>query len=87
MKNKKTRDVYSTYKELEGDGIKFERTNENASLINYTIRLVDDSTYLTKTLDNIAKIYNRKNIIFMQYGTEWLIYKFNITKAYFYKKL
>ena len=57
--------VYSPNKELEDDGMKFERTNENASLISYTIKLVDDSTYLTKTLeiadaflDNISKIYN-----------------------------
>ena len=70
--------------------MKFDRTNQNASLISYTIKLVDDSTYLTKTLevadaflDNITKVYDRKNIIFMQYGTQWLIYKFNITKAYF----
>ena len=55
----------------------FGRTNENASLISYTIKLVDDSTYLTKALevadaflDNLAKIYDRKSIIFMQYGTE-----------------
>ena len=60
--------VYKPYKELEGDGMKPERTNENASLISYTIKLVDDSTYLTKSLevadaflDNIAKIYDRKN--------------------------
>ena len=32
-------------------------------------------------LDNIVKIYDGKNIIFMQYGTEWLIYKFNIKKG------
>ena len=85
--------VYSPYKELEGDGMKFERTNENAPLISYTIKLVNDSTYLTKTLevadgflDNMAKIYERKNI-FMQYGTQWLIYKFNVTKAYLEKSL
>ena len=72
--------------------MKFERTNKNASLIRYTIKLVDDSTYLTKTLEvaeafleNIAKIYDRKKYIFMQYGTEWFIYKFNITKGYFEK--
>ena len=72
--------------------MKFERANKNVSLIGYTIKLVDDSTYLTKTLevaeaflDNIAKIYDRKKIIFMQYGTEWFIYKFNITKGYFEK--
>ena len=79
--------VCSPYKGLEGNGMKFERTNENASVISYTIKLVDDSTYLTKSLeladaflDNIAKTYNRKKILLMQYGTQWLIYKFNITK-------
>ena len=52
--------------------MRFERTNENASLISYTLKLVDDSTYLTKTLevadvflDKIVGIYNRKNIMFM----------------------
>lgn len=57
--------------------MKFERTNKNESLISSTIKLVDDLTYLTKTLevadaflDNIAKLYDRKNIIYMQYGTE-----------------
>ena len=72
--------------------MKFERTNENASLISHTIKLVDDSAYLTKTLrvtdaflDNIVKIYNRKNIIFMEYGTKCLINKFNKTKVYFEK--
>ena len=51
--------------------MKFEQTNENASLISYTLKLVDDSTYLTRTLevadaflDNLAKIYDKKNIIF-----------------------
>ena len=84
--------VYSPYKELEGDGMKFEQTNKNASLISYAIKLVDDSTCLTKTLevpdnflDNIGKLCDRKKIVFMQYGTQWLIYKFNITKAYFEK--
>ena len=69
-------DVYSPYKKIDGDGTKFERTNENVSLISYAIKLVDDSTYLMKTLevadaflDNLAKICDRKNI-FMQYGTE-----------------
>ena len=72
--------VYSPHKDLEGDGIKFEQTNKNASLISYTIKLLDDSTYLTKTsevadafLDNIAKIYDRKKHYIMQYGTQWLI--------------
>ena len=72
--------------------MKFEQTNENAPLISYTTKLVDDSTYLTKPLEvtdaflgNIAEIYDRKNIIFMQHGTEMLIYKFNITKVYFEK--
>ena len=65
LKKKRLVYVYSPNKELEDDGMKFERTNENASLISYTIKLVDDSTYLTKTLeiadaflDNISKIYN-----------------------------
>ena len=50
--------------------MKFERTNENASLINYTIKLVEDSTYLTKTLvvadaflDNLAKKYGKNSVI------------------------
>ena len=66
--------------------MKFGRTNENASLISYTIKLVDDSTYLTKTLeitdafiDNIAKVCDRKNI-FLKDGTKWLSYEFNLTK-------
>ena len=66
--------------------MKFGRTNGNASLISYTIKLVDDSTYLTKTLeitdafiDNIAKVYDRKNI-FLKDGTKWLSYEFNLTK-------
>ena len=72
--------------------MKFKQTNENALLISCTIKLVDDSTYLTKTLevadaflDNLAKINDRKSIIFMQYGTGWLIYNFNIIKLYFEK--
>ena len=43
--------VYSPQKELEGDGIKFEQTNENASLISYTIKLANDATCLTKALE------------------------------------
>ena len=50
--------------------MKFERRNENVSLISYTIKLFDDSTYLTKALevadaflDNLGKIYDRKSII------------------------
>ena len=35
-------------------------------------------------LDNLTKIYDRKNI-FVQNGTEWLTYKFNIRKLYFEK--
>ena len=69
--------VYSSYKELEGDGMKF------------AINLVDDSTKTLEAADaflgHIAKICDRKYIIFMQYGTEWLIYKFNITKQDFEK--
>lgn len=72
--------------------MKLERTKKNAPLISYIIKLVEDSTYVTKTLvvedaflDNVAKIYDRKNIIFMQYGNEWIIYKINIAKLYFEK--
>ena len=79
MKNRRFAYGYSLYKELEGDGVKFETTNKNASLISYTIKLVEDSTYLMKTLvvsdvflDNLTKIYDRKNI-FVQNGNEWLI--------------
>ena len=43
--------IYTPYKDLEGDGMKFEQTSKNASLISYTIKLVDDSTYLTKNLE------------------------------------
>ena len=57
--------------------MKLEQTKKNAPLISYIIKLVEDSTYVTKTLvvedaflDNLAKIYDRKNIIFMQYGNE-----------------
>ena len=63
--------------------MKFQRTNENTSLIRYTIKLVDDSTYLTKTLqvvdavlDNLAKIYNRKKLHFCN---------MEMTKPYFEK--
>ena len=79
LKNRRFAYVYSLYKELEGDGVKFETTNKNASLISYTIKLVEDSTYLMKTLvvsdvflDNLTKIYDGKNI-FVQNGNEWLI--------------
>ena len=91
MKKRRFAYVYSLYKELEGDGVKFETTNKNASLISYTIKLVEDSTYLMKTfvvsdvfLDNLTKIYDRKNI-FVQNGNECLTYKFNIRKLYFEK--
>ena len=64
--------VYLPYKELQGDRMKFERINNTAPLISYTVKLVDGSTYLTKSLegannllDNIAKVYDRKNIINM----------------------
>ena len=43
--------VYSPYKELQGDAINFELINNTAPMISYTIKLVDDSTYLTKTLE------------------------------------
>ena len=86
--------VYSPYKELQGDAINFELINNTAPMISYTVKLVGDSTYLAKTLevannllDNLAKVYHRKNVIFMQYGNEWLIHKFNITKPYFEKNV
>ena len=83
LKKKRLAYVYSPYKEIDGDGMKFQRTNENTSLIRYTIKLVDDSTYLTKTLevvdavlDNLAKIYNRKKLHFCN---------MEMTKPYFEK--
>ena len=71
--------VYSPNKELQGDGVKFERINITAPLISYTVKLVGNATYLTKTLE-VAN-----NMIFMQYGNKWLIHKFNITKPCFEK--
>lgn len=72
--------------------MKFERTNDSSPFTSYTIKLVDNSTHLTKTLDisdnfreDFAKVYDRKNLIFMQYGNQWLIHKFGITKTYFEK--
>ena len=43
--------VYSPYKELAGDRMKFEQTNDPSPFTSYTIKLFDDSTHLTKTLD------------------------------------
>lgn len=67
----------------------FSKLLENVSLIKYTIKLVDDSTYLTKTLeiadafiDNITKICERKNI-FLKDGKILSTYKFNITKLFY----
>ena len=72
--------------------MKFERTNDSSPFTSYTIKSVDDSTHLTETLDisdnfidDLAKVYDRKNLIFMQYGNQWLIHKFVITKTYFEK--
>ena len=72
LKKKSLAYVYSPYKELAGDGMKFERTNDSSPFTSYTIKLVDDSTHLTKTLDisnnftdELAKVYDRKNLIFM----------------------
>ena len=71
--------------------MKFERVN-NYNTIYFTIKLFDDSTDLTKTLEvtdnflgDLAAKYDRKNMIFMKYGTDWLIHKFNIAKKYFEK--
>ena len=72
--------------------MKFERINNTAPLISYTVKLTDDSNYITKTLevvnnllDNLAKVYDKKTMIFMQYGNEWLIHEFNMIKPYFEK--
>ena len=61
-------------------------------MISYTVKLTVDSNYITKTLevvnnllDNLAKVYDRKTMIFMQYGNEWLIHEFNMIKPYFEK--
>ena len=90
LKKKSLVYVYSPYKELAGDGMKFERTNDSSPFTSYTIKLVDDSTHLTKTLDtsnnfidDLAKVYDRKNLIFMQYRNQWLISKFDLTKKIF----
>ena len=58
LKKERLAHVYSPYKKLEGDGMKFEQTNENASLISCTIKLVNDSTYLTKTL-KVADVFEK----------------------------
>ena len=67
--------------------MKFERKNDSSPFKSYTIKLVHDSTYLTKTLgishNFIRDIHDRKNLIFKQYGNQWLIHKFDITKIYF----
>ena len=69
--------------------MKFEQTNYPSPLTSYTIKLIDDSTHLTKTLDisdncrdDLAKVDDRKNLIFMQYGNQCLIHNFDITKTY-----
>lgn len=68
LKKRRIVNIYSPYKELESDnGIKFERTNDSNLFIKYTIKLVDNSTYLTKKLnfsnnfmEDLAKVYDRK---------------------------
>ena len=92
LKKKRLIYVYSPYKELAGDGMEFERTNDSSPFTSYTIKLVDNSTHLTKTLDtsnnfidDLAKVYDRKNLIFMQYRNQWLISKFDLTKKIFWK--
>ena len=74
LKKKRLVYVYSPYKELASDGMKFERTNDSSLFTSYTIKLIDDSTNLTKTLvisdnfiDDLAKVYDRKDSNFMQY--------------------
>ena len=66
LKKKRLVNVYSPYKEVVGDGMKFERTTDSSPFTSYTIKLVDDSTHLTKTLDisnnfidELAKVYDR----------------------------
>ena len=77
MKKKRLVYVYSPYKELAGNGVKFEQTNDSSPFTSYAIKLVNDSTHLTKTLDisdnfidDLAKVYDRKNLNFMQYGSQ-----------------
>ena len=66
MKKKRLVYVCSPYKELAHDGMKFKRTNDSSPFTSYTIKLVDDSTDLTKTLgisdnfiDDLANAYDR----------------------------
>ena len=33
---------------------------------------------MTALTDGLANVYDRKNLIFMQYGKQWLIHKFDI---------
>ena len=50
--------------------MKFEQTNDSAPITNYTIKLADDSTHLTKTLD-ISDIFmdDLAKVIPKYYGT------------------
>ena len=41
--------------------MKVERINNTVSLISYTVKLVDDSTYLTKTLEVVNNSIRWKN--------------------------
>ena len=51
LKKKRFVYVYSPYKEIAGDGMRFERKNYSSPFTSYAINLVDDSNHLTKTLD------------------------------------
>ena len=84
--------IYSPYKELAGNGKKFDGTNDSSSFTSYTTKLVDHSIHVTKILDisnnfidDLAKVYDRKHLTFMKYGNQWLIHKFDITKTCFEK--
>ena len=74
--------------------MKFERKNDSSPFTSYAIKLVDDSNHLTKTLDinesfidDLAKVYDKKKLNFIQYVNQWLIHKSDITKRYFEKLL
>ena len=67
--------------------MKFEQTNDSSPFTSYTIKLVNDSTHLTTTLDisdnfidDLANVYDRKNLIFYVIWKPVIIHKFDIKK-------
>ena len=87
LKKKSLVYVYSPYKGLAGDGMKIEQTNDSSPFTSYTIKLVNDSTHLTTTLDisdnfidDLAKVYDRKNLNFYVIWKPVIIHKFDIKK-------